>query len=189
MTRIFGMPTFALSLAMARNFSTIGRTFPGLQYMISRMSNMRVSRIRVGPEKCVRQALRNPSMKVQDPRIEKGHPRPEGVVDLEVARKWVADEMWWWCAVGVDGAVKGNLSAVVAYLEAKSGLGPHGVHNARGTLLHHLEAGPSASSVRGQLESVGEYAARDVVIREEDGRKRVGPHAPQHIGAHDVAGG
>src|SRR5713101_8619754 len=128
-------------------------------------------------------------MRIQDPRREKGHPRPEGVVDLEVARKRVADEMWGWCAVGVDGAVKGNLNAAVADLEAKSGLGPHGVDNARGTLLQHLEAGPSATSVRGQAECVGEYAARDVVIREEDGGKRVGPHAPQHIGAHDVAGG
>src|SRR6266566_4245073 len=42
MTRIFGMPTLALSLAIARNFSTKGRTFPGLQYMISRMRSMRV---------------------------------------------------------------------------------------------------------------------------------------------------
>src|SRR6266571_9389983 len=42
MTRIFGMPTLALSFAIARNFSTKGRTFPGLQYMISRMRSMRV---------------------------------------------------------------------------------------------------------------------------------------------------
>ncbi|PYP30662.1 MAG: hypothetical protein DMD49_09885 [Gemmatimonadetes bacterium] len=47
-TRIFGMPTLALSLDMARNFSTIGRTLPGLQYMISRMSSMWLSRVRVG---------------------------------------------------------------------------------------------------------------------------------------------
>src|SRR2546426_11473419 len=47
-TRIFGMPTFALSLAIAKNFSTIGRTLPGLQYMISRMSSMWLSRVRVG---------------------------------------------------------------------------------------------------------------------------------------------
>src|SRR5881296_208595 len=42
MTRIFGMQTLALSFAIARNFSTKGRTFPGLQYMISRMRSMRV---------------------------------------------------------------------------------------------------------------------------------------------------
>src|SRR5207245_7010246 len=42
MIRILGMPTLALSFAIARNFSTKGRTFPGLQYMISRMRSMRV---------------------------------------------------------------------------------------------------------------------------------------------------
>src|SRR6266571_775650 len=47
MTRIFGMPTLALSLAIARNFSTRGRTFPGLQYMISRTSSMGFSCVRV----------------------------------------------------------------------------------------------------------------------------------------------
>src|SRR5205823_9698110 len=42
MTRIFGMPTLALSLAIARNLSNKGRTIPCLQYMISRMRSMRV---------------------------------------------------------------------------------------------------------------------------------------------------
>ena len=40
MTRIFGMPVFWPSFDMATNFSTIGRTLPGLQYMMSRMSSM-----------------------------------------------------------------------------------------------------------------------------------------------------
>src|SRR5256886_11606279 len=40
MTRIFGMPAFWPSLDMARDFSTIGRTLPGLQYMISRMRSI-----------------------------------------------------------------------------------------------------------------------------------------------------
>jgi hypothetical protein len=31
-------------LAIARNFSTIGRTLPGLQYMISRMSSIDLPR-------------------------------------------------------------------------------------------------------------------------------------------------
>src|SRR5213592_2094613 len=39
MTRILPSPAFSLSLDMARNLSTIGRTLPGLQYMISRMSS------------------------------------------------------------------------------------------------------------------------------------------------------
>src|SRR5207249_4695797 len=40
MTRILPMPAFSVSLDMARNFSTSGRTLPGLQYMISRTSSM-----------------------------------------------------------------------------------------------------------------------------------------------------
>src|SRR3954447_24292426 len=40
MMRILGSPRFSLSLDMALNFSTSARTFPGLQYMMSRMSNM-----------------------------------------------------------------------------------------------------------------------------------------------------
>src|SRR2546426_1222046 len=40
MMRILPCPSFSLSFAMARDFSTIGRTLPGLQYMISRISNM-----------------------------------------------------------------------------------------------------------------------------------------------------
>src|ERR1044072_7556872 len=43
MTFIFGNPSFSLSFDIARNFSTSGRTFPGLQYMISRTSSMTVS--------------------------------------------------------------------------------------------------------------------------------------------------
>src|SRR5678816_3284003 len=34
------IPFFALSFFIARNFSTMGRTLPGLQYMMSRMSSM-----------------------------------------------------------------------------------------------------------------------------------------------------
>src|ERR1044071_9350371 len=34
------MPAFSPSFAMARNFSTIGRVFPGLQYMMSRTMNI-----------------------------------------------------------------------------------------------------------------------------------------------------
>src|SRR5262245_14593431 len=33
---IFGMPTRSLNVDIAKNFSTIGRTLPGLQYMMSR---------------------------------------------------------------------------------------------------------------------------------------------------------
>ena len=40
--------SFALNFAIARNFSTSGRTFPGLQYMISRTSNMGSPRRGVG---------------------------------------------------------------------------------------------------------------------------------------------
>src|SRR5215468_6591916 len=36
MMRIFGMPARSLSFDMAKNFSTMGRTLPGLQYMMSR---------------------------------------------------------------------------------------------------------------------------------------------------------
>src|SRR5438105_5561083 len=43
-TRIRGMPTFSLSFDILTNFSTIGRTLPGLQYMISRMRYMDSSR-------------------------------------------------------------------------------------------------------------------------------------------------
>src|ERR1041384_3658814 len=39
-TRIAPMPDFSMSFDIARNFSTIGRTLPGLQYMTSRMSSM-----------------------------------------------------------------------------------------------------------------------------------------------------
>src|SRR5690348_14530383 len=39
-----GMPSFTFNFDIAMNFSTIGRTLPGLQYMISRMSNMGPSR-------------------------------------------------------------------------------------------------------------------------------------------------
>src|SRR5689334_5986585 len=48
MTRIFGMPTFSLSLDIALNLSTIARTLPGLQYMISRTRYMGSLRVR-GP--------------------------------------------------------------------------------------------------------------------------------------------
>ena len=37
MIRIRGMPTFSPSFDIATNLSTIGRTLPGLQYMMSRM--------------------------------------------------------------------------------------------------------------------------------------------------------
>src|SRR5882762_5026124 len=40
MTRILPCPAFSLSFAIARNFSTMGRTLPGLQYMTSRISSM-----------------------------------------------------------------------------------------------------------------------------------------------------
>jgi len=39
-TRIFGMPIFWPSLFIAANFSTSGRTLPGLQYITSRISSM-----------------------------------------------------------------------------------------------------------------------------------------------------
>src|SRR2546425_7301301 len=45
MTRIFGMPLLAPIRFIAKNFSTIGRTLPGLQNMISRTRNMEVSRV------------------------------------------------------------------------------------------------------------------------------------------------
>ena len=38
--RMRGIPTFSPNFDIARNFSTIGRTLPGLQYMISRIKNM-----------------------------------------------------------------------------------------------------------------------------------------------------
>src|SRR6059058_5635894 len=44
MPRMRGMPTFSLSFDILTNFSTIGRTLPGLQYMISRMRYMDSSR-------------------------------------------------------------------------------------------------------------------------------------------------
>src|SRR5262249_13582838 len=40
MTRIFPIPRFSPIFAIARNFSTIGRTLPALQYMTSRMRSM-----------------------------------------------------------------------------------------------------------------------------------------------------
>jgi hypothetical protein len=40
MIRILGIPMRSLSFDMAKNFSTIGRTFPGLQYMMSRTMYM-----------------------------------------------------------------------------------------------------------------------------------------------------
>jgi hypothetical protein len=40
MTRMRGIPDFSPSFDIATNFSTIGRTFPGLQYIMSRISNM-----------------------------------------------------------------------------------------------------------------------------------------------------
>ena len=43
MTRILPMPLFSPSFFIARNFSTMGRTLPGLQYKMSRMSSMVVS--------------------------------------------------------------------------------------------------------------------------------------------------
>src|SRR5207237_10487299 len=46
MTRIFPSPAFSLSLDIARNLSTIGRTLPGLQYIISRMSSISSPRVR-----------------------------------------------------------------------------------------------------------------------------------------------
>src|SRR2546426_4035635 len=45
MTRILPSPAFSLSLDIARNLSTIGRTLPGLQYMISRMSSISSPRV------------------------------------------------------------------------------------------------------------------------------------------------
>src|SRR5437870_11710393 len=45
MTRILPSPAFSLSLDIARNLSTIGRTLPGLQYMISRMSSILSPRV------------------------------------------------------------------------------------------------------------------------------------------------
>src|SRR4029078_9336594 len=46
MTRDTGIPIFLLNLFIAWNFSTIGRTLPGLQYMISRTRYMAVLRVR-----------------------------------------------------------------------------------------------------------------------------------------------
>src|SRR6185369_14795537 len=46
MMRIAGIPIFLLNLFIAWNFSTIGRTLPGLQYMISRTRYMAVLRVR-----------------------------------------------------------------------------------------------------------------------------------------------
>src|SRR5438094_3143190 len=46
MTRILPSPAFSLSLDMARNLSSIGRTLPGLQYIISRI--ITISSPRVG---------------------------------------------------------------------------------------------------------------------------------------------
>src|SRR5262245_2553937 len=43
-TRILPMPDFSMSFDIARNFSTRGRTLPGLQYMISRISSMTTPR-------------------------------------------------------------------------------------------------------------------------------------------------
>src|SRR5688572_33316292 len=40
MTRIFPRPAASLIFAIERNFSTMGRTLPGLQYMISRIGGM-----------------------------------------------------------------------------------------------------------------------------------------------------
>src|SRR5262245_8369171 len=40
MMRIFGIPFFSPSFDIAWNFSTSGRTLPGLQYMTSRTSSM-----------------------------------------------------------------------------------------------------------------------------------------------------
>src|SRR6476646_10659941 len=40
MRRIFGMPSLTLSSETALNLSTIGRTIPGLQYMMSLTRNM-----------------------------------------------------------------------------------------------------------------------------------------------------
>src|SRR5512144_1695300 len=40
MTRIFPWPDLSIIFAMFRDFSTIWRTLPGLQYMISRISSM-----------------------------------------------------------------------------------------------------------------------------------------------------
>src|SRR5918993_4069251 len=44
MMRMRGMPTFSPSFDIATNFSTIARTLPGLQYMMSRIRNMGPSR-------------------------------------------------------------------------------------------------------------------------------------------------
>src|SRR5436190_12939700 len=52
MTRILGMPVFAASSFMARNFSTSGFTLPGLQYMISRISIMVRVSVRSGMRAC-----------------------------------------------------------------------------------------------------------------------------------------
>src|SRR5438067_3886594 len=40
MTRILPMPIFSLRADIATNFSTIGFTLPGLQYMISRINSI-----------------------------------------------------------------------------------------------------------------------------------------------------
>jgi hypothetical protein len=44
MTRVLPKPARSLIRDIARNFSTIGFTLPGLQYMISRISSIRSSR-------------------------------------------------------------------------------------------------------------------------------------------------
>jgi hypothetical protein len=51
MTRIGGMPIFLLSFDIAKNFSTIGRTLPGLQYMTSRTRYIRASRLKMNRRK------------------------------------------------------------------------------------------------------------------------------------------
>src|SRR6266550_897461 len=43
-TRLLPIPSFSLSADILRNFSTIGRTFPGLQWKTSRISSISVSR-------------------------------------------------------------------------------------------------------------------------------------------------
>src|SRR5256885_13068575 len=82
MTRIFGIPTFSLSFDIATNFSTIARTLPGLQYMISRIRNM-FGRSSFGEFRIVALASLRPSATPS----KLGHQLPGGILDGSGATK------------------------------------------------------------------------------------------------------